>query len=73
MAAQELCTAPRDDHAAPVELVTLVRFATGDGALVFGSKAAAQRVSALLAAKTLVDVRFASAGAAPEMWTRGAR
>lgn len=49
MAAQELCTAPRDDHADPVELVTLVRFAAGDDALIFGSKAAAQRVSALLA------------------------
>jgi DNA-binding protein WhiA len=62
MAAQELCTAPRDDHADPVELVTLVRFATGDDALIFGSKAAAQRVSALLAAQLRTAGRVTAMG-----------
>ncbi|MEV6258953.1 hypothetical protein AB0L97_37510 [Nocardia sp. NPDC051911] len=62
MAALELGAAPRDDHAERVELVTLVRFATGDGVLVFGSRAAAQRVCALLGAQLKTAGRVAAAG-----------
>ncbi|MGW4720409.1 DNA-binding protein WhiA [Nocardia sp. NPDC004260] len=58
----ELCAAPRDDRADRVELVTLVRFATGDGVLVVGSWAAAQRVCVLLGAQLKTVGRVAAVG-----------
>lgn len=63
MAAQELgAAAPRGKHADRVELITLVRFATGDGVPVFGSRATAWRVCALLAAQLKTVGRVAAIG-----------
>ncbi|MFI9635112.1 DNA-binding protein WhiA [Nocardia sp. NPDC051929] len=62
IAALELGAAPRDDHTDRVELVTLVRFATGDGVLAFGSRAAAWRVCTLLGTQLKTPGRVAVIG-----------